>query len=155
MTAPELLREIELRGVVARVEAGALKLRPAAALDARVLAEIRIAKPAIIALLRKREYSQRSAASLFDEAAAPDAPELVQLAPASGASAKHRQSSATAARRAARVFDAGAAYDATEAAAEAWRQFRAGEVTPDQREQLLAYAAASTRAAFSDGAPRR
>ncbi len=71
MTAPELLRAIEARGVSLRVEAGALKLRPAAALDARVLAEITAAKPQIIAILKEREYSQ-AAPSLFDAGAAYD-----------------------------------------------------------------------------------
>lgn len=59
MTALELLCEIEARGVSARLAGDTLKLKPAVALDARVLADVRAMKPEIVALLREREYSQR------------------------------------------------------------------------------------------------
>jgi hypothetical protein len=61
LTALELLHEIEARGVSLRLQLGELKLRPAASLDARVLAEVRAAKPELVELLRAREYSQRDA----------------------------------------------------------------------------------------------
>lgn len=51
MTAPELLREIEARGVSIRLESGALKMRPSSALDARVLADVREMKSQLIALV--------------------------------------------------------------------------------------------------------
>lgn len=66
MTAPELLRDVEARGVAVRVVGDALKLKPAAALDARVLAEVRAEKLAIIALLRAREYSQPTSGVFFE-----------------------------------------------------------------------------------------
>lgn len=169
MTAPELLRDVEARGVAVRVVGDALKLKPAAALDARVLAEVRAEKLAIIALLRDRdarEYSQVAppqkptpAPSLFDDgesSAAPDAPASAPVACAStrSATAKQQQSSATGARRAPREFYAGAAYDPALAKEEAHRLYRAGEVTTAQCDNLLAYAAASTRE-LHNGATRR
>jgi hypothetical protein len=52
MTAPALLDALAARGVVARVEDGDLKLRPACSLDAALLAEIRAAKAELLALLQ-------------------------------------------------------------------------------------------------------
>lgn len=105
MTAPTLLREIESRGVAARIDDGELKLRPASRLDSQVLAELRALKPEIIALLKQREYSQRA------------------IEPTST-----------------RSFIAGELYNRQAATAEAWRAFDAGEVSAEQRDNLLAYA---------------
>lgn len=65
MSAPALLlQEIKARGVVLRVENDELKLRARrAALDGRVLAEVRAAKPALIELLREREAAPDAGAN--------------------------------------------------------------------------------------------
>jgi len=114
LTPPDVLREIEARGVAVRVEGDALKLKPAAALDARVLAEVLAMKPEIMALLKKREYSQRP-----DEKAAA------------------RRARLEAAYRGVIVSEL---YDPDAARVEAWRAFDDGEVTAQQRAALLAYA---------------
>jgi hypothetical protein len=51
MTARDLLASLAASGVSVRIEGDALKLRPAAALDDELRAEIRSLKPAIIQLL--------------------------------------------------------------------------------------------------------
>lgn len=174
MTAPALLREIEACGVVARVESGVLKLRPASALDARVLAEAVARKPALIELLREREYLQPPDARA--DALAKLAREVAAARVGSHVMATARVLAAWREAEAAtempltlrgeyrapyvlevREFDAGALYDATLATAEAWRAFDAGEVTALQRDTLLKYAgadAASTRGAISPASPK-
>ncbi len=62
MTPAALLSSLESRGVVARVDGEDLRLYPASGIDARVLAEVKAAKPEIVALLR--EYSQAKADAL-------------------------------------------------------------------------------------------
>jgi hypothetical protein len=51
MTAPALLDVLAARGVVARVDGGELKLKPARSLDAALLAEVRANKADLLTLL--------------------------------------------------------------------------------------------------------
>jgi hypothetical protein len=116
MTPAALLSSLESRGVAARIDGGELRLRPASALDARVLADVRAMKPQLVELLRARESAGR-------EETEPSA----------------------STREYSRSFDAGAAYDPSAAREEAWRAFRANEVTSAQRDALLWYARAPRR----------
>jgi hypothetical protein len=54
MTAPEVLAELERRGVTARVVGAVLRLAPATALDDALLTEARRLKPELIRLLSER-----------------------------------------------------------------------------------------------------
>lgn len=54
MTAPELLAELERRGVRARVVGDRLRLAPAESLDDELLAELQAAKPELLRALAER-----------------------------------------------------------------------------------------------------
>ncbi len=114
MTAPALLDALAARGVVARVEAGDLKLRPARSLDAEMLAAVRANKADLMTLLTAPQ--------------APGAPPsgLVHISVAIG-----------------EWYDGilcGDAYDPRQATAAAWRDFRRGDIDEAQRDFRLKYA---------------
>jgi hypothetical protein len=162
LTAPALLREIEACGVSARVDGGVLKLRPASALDARVLAEAVALKPALIELLRERQYSQPvpdvaadALAALAREVEAardgahvtPTARVLAAWREAEAACGCALTLSGTPRRKYSNEENAGALYGAQAAEAEARRAFDEGEVTAAQRDTLLRFAGADVESA--------
>jgi hypothetical protein len=129
MSAANLCEELARRGVTLSLvpSSGRLSLEgDAAALDARVLADVRAMKPEIMALLEKRETRYNAAP-------------LETLARESS----REETEPAASTREVREFDAGAAYDPTLATAEAWRQWEAGEVSEAQFATLLSYARAA------------
>ncbi len=75
MSATALLNTLTSRGIVARVENGDLKLRPAHSLDVEMLAAVRAAKAELLTLLTA------TLATATGVAAATDAPPALQKMP--------------------------------------------------------------------------
>lgn len=65
MTAPDLINRLAARGVSVRIDAGLLRVRPAAAIPADLRAALLELKPKLLELLQsgagdRREYSDRA-----------------------------------------------------------------------------------------------
>ena len=65
-SAPEILAELQRRGVIVAVEGDTLCLKPKRALDDTLLARVRDAKPAILAALRNQLATNRPATCSAD-----------------------------------------------------------------------------------------
>ncbi len=158
MSAANLCAELSRRGVTLSLvpHSGRLSLEgDAAALDARVLAEVRAMKPQLIAMLREREYSQpvpdEKAAALAALAREvekarrgvwcnPTREVLDAWENAEKVCGCALTLSGTPRRKFSNEEYAGALYDPALATAEAHRAFDAGEVTAAQRDTLLRFA---------------